>query len=326
MSESPNVQWKEIPFALETPVGGGADALALNPYLAITNPVTHFSSIGGPQWMVDAGSAIGAAKRVARDNAPQKPGEVVHKKFKSGLVTQLRLLAVSFVDPVGGGMIPACDEDLVDLFDGLLRHLNSIENTDGRLTWLPTNKVARMSDDVRWLGSDGGGGGGFTSITAEVDDVVFTGVQFALLSPFPYAMDAPQTITCLGGETPNCSGSGASVLITNDGTGAFYPVLRVYGPPFDTGFFQIDRTSTLTGETLSLVYDASLPGASNLLAGDFIEFDFFRETAYFGGSGANAKPGIDVQLSDFWPLETGDNVLSIGGAAADVFWQPAWAA
>lgn len=323
----PNVQWSDIPFALETPEGSGADALAFNPFLDITNPVTHFSRIAGPQWiLLPEKCQAGSAKRVARDNTPQKGGEVIHRKFKAGLVIQLGLLAVNVKSaPALPGSVeyePACDADLVDLFDLLIGHLDSIENADGRLTWAPSGKPARMMDAARWLGPEGGGAGAFTSVLTEIDTVVFTAAQFALLCPFPYAMDAAQTITCVGGPTPNCSGSSSVAVATNNGTTGFYPVLRVYGP---SSSFQIVRTSILTGETQSFVYEASLPRASSIPSGEFIELDFFRETAYFNGSGANAKPGIDVLNSDFWALEKGDNILAITGATADVFWQPAWA-
>lgn len=323
----PTVQFDDIPFALETPAGDGADALVFNGYRPQVNPITSQNLQTGPQWILEqSGSAMGAAKRLARDGMPQKPGEIIHRKYRTGVAAQLRALAVDVkagitAAPTTVEIAPACDEDLVDLFDLLSQHLHSIENADGRLTWLPSNKADRMLDFVRWIGADAGGGGGFQSITTERESVVFTGIQFGLLTPFPYGLDRAQVTTCLGGATPNCSGSPSTVLITNTGSSEMWPVIRVYGP-FSS--FQIDRESTVTGITQSFIWSDAFPGAPTIGTSHFLELDFFRETAYVDADQANAKPGIDIPNSDFWPLEIGDNILTIAGASADVFWQNAY--
>lgn len=317
----PTVQWQQIPFALETPAGGGGQALPFNAFIAAENPVTALSAQTGPQWMlVQDGCQAGSAKRVARDNSPQKGGEIVHRKYRTGLVMQLQAIAVNVTvadyNDDGSGDVrfePACDDDLVDLFDLLMLHLSAIENSDGRLTWLPSGKIARMQDASRWLGSDGQGGAAFTAVNIEFEDETFVAAQFALLCPFPYAMDAPQTTTALGGSTP--------VVVNNDGTSEFFPVIQVFGP---TSAFEIRRTAARDGSVLSMFYSAAFPLANPIPSGQFIEFDFFREVAYFNGDGANAKPGIDVENSDFWSLLPGDNTVEVFGASAQMLWQPAW--
>ncbi len=327
----PTVQWQEIPYALETPYGAGAAGLPFGAFLPIVNPVTGFNSLTGPQWILQPGGCLmGAGKRLARDNRPQLPGEIVHRKYRTGLVTQLSLLAVNATSAPGPSgpeaqipaqVPPACDEDLVDLFDTLMAHLHSIENADGRLTWLPSGKQARMVLAARWLGADAGGGG-VTGVQTTVEDQIYTTAQIALLSPFPYAMDAAEIVTCMGGATPHCSGSPDTVTVTNQGTSEFWPVFRVYGP---TSGFEIQRTSALTGLTESLTYTTAYPGAPAVPSGRFVEFDFFRETAYIDGNQANAKAGIDVLNSDFWALEVGANEITIfGSTAADMHWQSAY--
>jgi hypothetical protein len=57
-----------------------------------------------------------------------------------------------------------------------------------------------------------------------------------------------------------------------------------------------------------------------------VEFDFFRNTAYLNGAGANRKASIDIELSDFWLLEAGvANTIEITGADADLLLNHAYA-
>jgi len=301
----PNVQWNDIPFQMQSFRGN----LDLNPFLSGTT---------GPQWILQPEKCqAGSAKRVARDNSPQKGGEIVHRHFKAGLVMQLGMLGVNVIatDTDGGATIlPACGSDLVDLFDNLLLVLNAMENSDGRMIWTPTGHATRLMDAARWLGSDGQAGGAFTSVVTTPESDVFTAAEFALLSPLPYAMDYTQIVTNLT--------SGVPAVLDNTGNTDFFPVIHVFGP---TSLFTITNITN----SLSLTYDASLPGASSVGGAQAIEFDFFRETAYFGPTlgpwtGANAKPGIDVLASDFWPLTPGNNIVEITGANATVLWQAAY--
>lgn len=306
----PNVQWTDIPFQLIST----AVTIDLNPLIGVIAPSSPHPL--GPQWIVlPDGSQAGSAKRVTRDNSPQKGGEIVHKHFKAGLVFQLKMIACD-VKTVEGEMTAVCGSDLVTLFDQLLLCLNAMENVDGRLVWTPTGHASRLMDAARWLGSDGQAGGAFTSVVTDMENEVFTGATFALLSPFPYAIDYAQTTTEVGG-------SAGVVTIDNTGNTDFFPVLHVNGP---TSAFQFYNHTT----DMVLSYDATFPGASPIASGRSVEFDFFRETAYFGPvggpwTGANAKPGIDIVLSDFWPITPGVSTnIELVGASGQLLWQPAY--
>lgn len=257
------------------------------------------------------GCQAGSAKRVTRDNSAQKSGEIVHKKFKAGLVMQLKMLAVDVIAEEGE-MIPVCGSDLVDLYDELCLILNGMENMDGRLIWTPSGHTTRLMDAARWLGSDGSGGGAFTSVVTTPENDVFTSVEFALLSPFPYAMNYPQSM-------PNSLSPSTPTTFTNTGNTDFYPVLQVHGGA-DPSFVVHNNT---TGLLLS--YSSSLPGAPPVGSSSYIEFDFFRDTAYVDGDQRNAKPGIDILTSDFWPIVPGANILEYDGTGTvTVLWQPAY--
>jgi hypothetical protein len=105
--------------------------------------------------------------------------------------------------------------------------------------------------------------------------------------------------------------------LTNAGTAPMYPVFQVFGP---TSFFSIGNLAN----GLQFVYDASLPGASAIGSGDYAEITMFRNTIYLNGDQDNLKPGVNILLSDFFPLEVGDNIVTITGADALVKWQSAW--
>jgi hypothetical protein len=310
----PTVQWDDIPYALVSPIG----VLPLNPLNAVANPITTDANVDGPQWvLLPDGCQAGSAKRVTRDNQPQKSGEIVHRHFKTGLVFQLKMLAVDVqpgADGALGEFLPPCGEDLVDLFDLLCLHLNAMENADGRLLWTPSGKPVRMLLDCRWLGDSGEGGGTFTSVVTSQDTTILTAAEFALVSPFPYALDFTQTTTTID--------DGDAATITQTGNTDMYPVVHAYGP--STAF---TLTNATTG--FQLKYDSTLPGASVIPSGHAVEFDFFRETGYFGPTGgpytgASAKPGIVVTVSDFFPLSPGANDITVVGADVDILWQAAW--
>jgi hypothetical protein len=308
------LEW-DVPFELITPQG--------------TLPLNALASSGTTQlgfYLLDPSRCqAGAARRVTRHNIAQADGEITHRKFKSGHVIELVIQLWQHAQKYESGREgqPACDGILRAMGDLLALHLNSIENADGRLQWTPSaipgqsQPVDRMFDKVRSLGPSGQGQQGFVSVIAEKDSgSPLTTVTFALLSPFPYAMDAPQTTTNIA--------TGATV--TNGGDSNFWPVLRVYGP---TNGFTITNTSALddTGNPLKLVYDSTLPGAQSILSGHYAEIDTFRSTVYLDGSGANLKAGIDVANTDFWPLVPGANVLTVSGytgSTINMLWQNAY--
>ena len=314
------VEW-DVPFelTLDPPsIGSGPDlpGLLFNQLMSLgTDPLGYY--------MLDPSRCqAGAAQRITRNNLAQKDGEITHRKFKSGYVIELN---VQMWEQIGTEGVPACGGVLREMADTLDLYLNSIENADGRLTWQPSawpvgspDPNERMLDKVRTLGPSGGGGGSeFVSVVVEKDpESPLTTVTFAMLSPIPYTMDAPQTTTDIthGGT------------IHNGGTTNFFPVLEVYGPTND---FILTNTSVRdeNGNPLKLAYDASLPGAQSIFSGQYVEFDFFRSTAYLNGNQSNRKAGIDVGVSDFFPLAPGDNVLTVSaftGSQILLKWQAAY--
>lgn len=266
--------------------------------------------------------SAGAARRVTRTNLPQADGEITHRKFKSGQVIELN---VQFWQTIGEGAVPAKGGTLREMGDLLDLHLNAIENADGRLMWEPTSWPSsgpvlseRMVDKIRSLGPSGQGDSGFVSVIVEQDaESPLVVATFALLSPLPYSMDVTQTTTHMT--------SGAT--LTNGGTTDFFPVMQVHGP---ASSFVITNNSVTdeAGNVLSLVYDDTLPGAVAIGSGHYVEIDFFRQTMFLDGHFTNLLAGLDVTLSDFFPLAPGDNVLTVGGGyggtGIDVLWQNAY--
>lgn len=249
----------------------------------------------GDRYLLVADScSSGAELRVQTDNIPEGDGGITHDVFSSYYTATLA--AQLWV-----GDVPACGEDLNRMFQTLSRHLLGMRRTTGRLDWTPTGYDPRILDEV------------LLSVrpTHSLTGDVLSLVTFTVESPFPYAITAAQTTTAFA--------VGATHTLVNDGTTDTYPVLKVYGP---TSGFTI--TNNTTG--LELVYDASLPGATSILAGHYVEFDFFRDTAYLDGSGANKKPGIDIIVSDFFPITPAPagNSITIVGASMDVLWNQAW--
>lgn len=275
--------------------------IPFNPFLLGTD---------GPQFILDPDKCqAGSAKRVTRDNTAQRGGEILHKHFKTGFVMQIGGIYANVLNPDGCEMEPLCGSDLVELDDLLMLNLDAMENVDGSIAWTPTGFTDRAVFGARWLGPDGIGGAAFTAVLVERDDQIWSGFQVALVSPFPYAVDAAVTETSLEDGTP--------VTVTNNGTTEYWPVVEVYGP---TSAFTI--TNNTTGLTLS--YNAGFPGAGPILSGHLIEFDYFRNTAYFDYDQNPAMAGIDVAQSDFWSLVPGDNEIEIAGADGLLKWQSAY--
>lgn len=302
------LEW-DVPFLLTTPEG----TLAFNQQVMLDSDPLGW-------YILDrARCSAGAARRITRNNLPQADGEITHRKFRSGQVLELN------VQMWEDQNLPACGGVLREMGDLLELHLNAIENADGRLQWTPTTwptggtpLVDRMADSVRSLGPSGQGDGGFVSVVVEEDaDSPLTVVTFALLTPLPYLMDAPQTTTDIT----------AGGTLTNTGNADFFPVMKVYGP---TDTFTITNTSVTDeqGNPLEVRYDTALPGAASIAAGHYAEIDFFRNTIYLDGNSSNLKPGIDVTVTDLFPLVPGPNMITVGGGYAgaliQALWQPAY--
>lgn len=225
-------------------------------------------------------------------NVPQQDGSLVQERFFTG--TRLKLLISLWEDDS-----PACNDTLTRMMDLFTKHAASMVRAaaSGRFLWDPEGDDIRLLDYMQifdreqwdWSNPD-------TRVTVTFD------------SPFPYAIDFTQIST-------NITGSSG---LNNVGNVPFYPVFKVNGA---SSSFTLSNNTT----GLSIIFNSALPGASAIPGGSYLEIDTFRNTAYLNGAGANYKPGIDVQNSDFFPLVPGTNVIQITGApSVDVLWQAAW--
>lgn len=285
-----SLEWT-IPYLLTTPAG----SLAFN-----TDDVLGSAADGGIL-LLDDSSIMRAPLRPSLDDVPASDGAIPHPALTSGYRVTLVFRLFQTREE------PACDEVLVLLNDLVMKHVNALRSSGGgRLVWNPSGlRPERMVDDLWW----------FDDLIPEKDGAVWK-ITVGFVSAFPYAEDNAETTTTIT--------DGGSSILTNDGSAPFFPVMKVYGP---TSFFEIVNADSLdsNGDPRRFVYDAALPGAVAIGGGgDYVEFDFFRNTAYLNGSGANRKPGIDVLESDFFPLEIGSNEISIDGADVTVLWQDAW--
>ena len=249
----------------------------------------------GDRYLIDHNtSSAGADLRVTIDNIPAGDGGIVHDPFQSYYAVTLSMNL--FKDDK-----PACATDLNRMYQTFALHALGMLHTDGRLIWTPTGYPQRLLDNVRLSARP----------TATQVSEVMVQLVAGFASPFPYAITATQTTTSFA--------VGATHTITNDGTEPTYPVVKVFGA---TSAFSLVNNET----GLLLSYNASLPGASPIAGGDYVEIDMFRGTAYLNGSGANRKSGIDLIASDFWPItpKPSGNSITVLGASADFLWNQAW--
>lgn len=239
------------------------------------------------------GCQMGRDLRVVNDNVPQGDGEIHHRRFAGAYQAKLTI-----------GMWKdrherACDEQLRLMFEELGLHLNSLLNDPGRLIWTPPGLGDnRMLDEARVRDLPRPSVG-----IATEQEVIFD-------SPFPYAYDATQAQPALSDGVP--------AYLTNNGNVETFPVVKVNGA---AGFFQVINHSA----GVMLQYDPTRPGAVSIPGGSYIEFDFFRNTAYLNGNGPSRKAGVDVAASDFWTLAPGVNIIEVVGATATVLYNHSYA-
>lgn len=278
----------------------------------------EINAASGYRYMVQSDSyKIVPSLRATQDNISQADGSVLHPRWKSGLVATMQVCY--WIGGAGADGSPACGEDARLMHEELMSALNSIRMLSGseqRLLWQPTGYGdERMLDQIQVL-----------SWPDPTFDLAGTEVcvSFAVESPFPYALDATQLSTAIGGS------SGATVTVLNSGNADFSPVVQINGP-FTT--FTLTNLTDLDpdGNPLKIVYDGTRPGAAPVTLGDYLELDFFRGTAYLNGDVTNLIAGIDPTESDFWHLLTeqflgGPNYIQLdGGLTGTILSNNAWA-
>lgn len=289
-----NVEW-DIPFTITTPYGD----LTIGDF---SNP----EPLSGVTLALDPGKCgTAAGLRLTRDNIPQGDGSIIHREFTEGYTMKFGGWAMLDRDT------PACAAELRVFWEEVQRHMHVLLGNDvplnsdnARIGWQPTGfGDTRLLTNLRIL----------EEAVASVEDVITT-VAFALHSPFPYAISGTE-------QTTPAQEGGGSVVVTNGGNTPAFPNFKIYGPL--VGFVQI--TNVTSGKTF--VYDTALPGASVIAGGDYAFVGTFAQNIYLNGDEDNLKPGVDVQQSDFWTLEPGDNTITVdgdSGVQVDIIWNDAW--
>lgn len=290
-----NVEW-DIPFLLTSPYGD----LPFNDY---ANP----EPVSGVTLKLDPSKcSTSAGLRLTRDNLSQRDGSIVHREFTEGYTIHLSGWAMLDDDT------PACGADLRAFYQELQRAMHALLGNDvvldgdnARLAWSPAGYGQnRLLTELRVL----------EEVTVQIEEAIAE-VSFALHSPHGYAIDALQ-------QMENITDIGSSVVITNGGNTPTYPAILING--LVVGSAEIANAAN--GKTF--VYDTGLPGAQIIGLGDYAFISTFGESVYLNGSGANLKAGVDVEASDFWPLEPGDNLISLpsgdSGLSVDIIWNDAW--
>lgn len=290
-----NTEWN-IPFLLKTPQG----------------QISLGSTSGNRYVLVPSKCYMKPSKiRVSEDDVPQGDGGIAHDNWLSFYECKLTVQYWIGDDVVSS--VIACASDRRAMDDELMLHLAALvrpsqaasDAGNTQLIWTPSGDSSlddRMLHRIKLV-----------DFTEPIDDGEGAiEVSFILHSAYPYAMDKTELTH---------SESGAVIFtITNPGTTLFYPVFRVHGALTD---FQLANNTT--GE--QIIYSDVFPGAQDIPGGSYAEIDTFRQTIYMNGNGDNLKPCIDSEVTDFWGLVPGDNVIEfvpVLGGSVDVIYQAAW--
>lgn len=262
--------------------------------------------------------------RVIDDNISQADGSVLRPRWKTGLVATFTFKIMVVGSDSGTPKYdwkPACDLPLRYAWQWITKALNQLREfadagVNQRLLWtpsddpdLPLQSTRRMLDEVLLLN--------WPTPTFDATDQSWT-IDVALETPFPYAIDeTQQTVTIVDAATHTFDD------FVTFSTADFFPVYRIHSVSGTTSFTIVNSG---TGELVA--FDSSRPAASAIPAGQYLEIDTFRGTAFLNGSGADYDPGIDVTTTDYFPLDcidatelffTGD-----GGATLDVLFNNAY--
>jgi len=278
------------------PSPGAPGGVSTNP-LPINQVVTFPAGTGYYLLRAD-GCSLTNTVRMTKDFVPQADGAILHRRFTGGMEMNLAIQMWQDSTHI------ACDTLLEQMTDTLMGYLYGLLNAgdnEGRIRWVPTGGTStapasngfRMLDDIRLL----------TYPTSSQESGGPLEVQVSIDCDLPYAQDVTQL-------NPSLTGSNT---VTNYGNRPSYPVWQVNGP--FTGF-TITNTSVTPNEVFS--YNGGLPGAALVTAGNYIEIDTFRNTAYLmvgaapnGVPSTNLKPGIEIASSDFFTIPPGANTITL---------------
>jgi len=237
--------------------------------------------------------------RATKNDIPQADGAILHQRFVAGMEIQL---AIQLWQDTATYACSSVRTEMLDRLMGYLYNLINAGDNEGRLSWIATGQASdRMLDDLRLL---------TYPEVSQVEGNVGVEVLVTLDTVYPYEMDLTQISEALD----------ASTDLDVEGNRPTYPVITLDGP-----FSTVTMVNTTTGQVWA--YDDSRPGAPTIGGGDTIEINMFRNTAYKNATGANCKPGIDPESSEFFPLIQGttNQITLDNGVTGTILYNNAWA-
>lgn len=271
-----------VPFELRSSVFAGAVTLPFNTQTA-----------RGIYLLRPDGCSLENVVRLTKEYAPQQDGAILHRRFVGGMQMNLAVqLWENERDVACGDLL----QEMSDNLGGYLYGLLNAGDNEGRIVWSPAggssvSSTRRMLDDIRL----------FTYPVPITNPDTAVEIPVAFDCSLPYAEDETQ----LGPSIPGA--------VVNNGNRPTYPVWKLFG-----AFSSVTMTATFPDTTTAeWTYDGTLPGASTIGGGDYIEIDTFRNTLYKNGAGANLKPGMVMTSSKFFTLPPGSTTIGVtysGGA------------
>lgn len=266
-------------------------------YSSTVLPINQLITGTGYYLLRQDGCALRNAVREQKNDISQADGATLHRRFVGGMEMDL---VFQFWQTETQIACDALQQTMLDTLMGYLYALINAGDNQGRISWTPDGKDPRMLDDLRLLT--------YPVVTSLPNAL---GIELAVTvdCALPYEEDLSASSQTF---------SGGVDTITNAGNRPAYPVFRI----FSGNFTLFNQT---TGYLFSL--DDSQPGCPTVGGGDYVEIDTFRNTAYLNGNQANMKPGIKMNITDFFLLEPGDNALFLdgGGGGDSIEWNNAWA-
>lgn len=290
-----------VPFELTSQVYSGS-LLPLNQAIAFTNGTGYYR-------LRTDGCALTNVVRQTKDDVPQAPGSILHRRWVAGMEMNLA------IQMWGEGTI-ACDELLQEMLDEIMGYLYGLLNAgdnQGRISWTPASINARMLDDIRLLS--------YPAATQAAGSAYE--LTFSIDCEQPYALDLVQQYVQIANS--------ATQTITNNGNCPFYPVFEVNWAAYLTPDVTPCAGITITNEHPSgsgnievFEWVDSLPGSLNIPANEYGEINCFRNTFFLNGNQDNLTPGIQMPDSEYIVLYPGTNDITVVGAPVGVLWNPSW--
>lgn len=108
-------------------------------------------------------------------------------------------------------------------------------------------------------------------------------------------------------------------VVTNAGNAVVWPSIYIHGP---ATVFTITNNSVLddAGNPLTFAYDPTFIGPARFIPiNDYAILDMFENRLTLASNGFDLASGIDMIVSDFFPLAPGaNNLTTTGGVTVEV--------